>query len=43
MVESGKLNPSSLVSREVSLEGLNGVLEDMSEFNTLGYAVLTMD
>jgi D-arabinose 1-dehydrogenase-like Zn-dependent alcohol dehydrogenase len=43
MVESGKLNPSSLVSQEVSMEGLNSVLEDMSEFNTLGYAVLTMD
>lgn len=43
MVESGKLNPASLVSQEVSLEGVHGVLEEMSEFNTLGYAVLTMD
>ncbi len=43
MVESGKLTPSALVSQEVPLEGVNGVLEEMSEFNTLGYAVLTME
>ena len=42
MVESGKINPSSLVSREVSLEEVSGVLEEMSDFNTLGYTVLTM-
>jgi D-arabinose 1-dehydrogenase-like Zn-dependent alcohol dehydrogenase len=43
MVESGKLSPASLVSQEVSLEGVHGVLEEMSNFNTLGYAVLTME
>ena len=43
MVESGKLSPSSLVTEEVSLEGVSGVLEAMSEFNTLGYSVITMD
>ena len=42
MVESGKLKPSSLVSQEVQLEGVHGVLEEMSSFNTLGYSVLTM-
>jgi D-arabinose 1-dehydrogenase-like Zn-dependent alcohol dehydrogenase len=43
MVESGKINPGSLVTAEVSLEELNGVLEEMSNFNTLGYSVLTMN
>jgi len=43
MVESGKLMPSSLVSQEVSLEEASGVLEAMSDFNTLGYAVIKMD
>jgi D-arabinose 1-dehydrogenase-like Zn-dependent alcohol dehydrogenase len=43
MVESGKLSPSSLVTEEVGLEGVSGVLEAMSKFNTLGYSVITMD
>jgi D-arabinose 1-dehydrogenase-like Zn-dependent alcohol dehydrogenase len=43
MVESGKVNPASLVTQQVSLEGVNGVLKEMSEFNTLGYAVLELD
>jgi D-arabinose 1-dehydrogenase-like Zn-dependent alcohol dehydrogenase len=43
MVESGKINPGSLVTAEVSMEELNSVLEDMSNFNTLGFSVLTMD
>jgi len=43
MVESGKVTPSSLVTQQVSLEGVGGVLEEMSSFNTLGYAVLTKD
>lgn len=43
MVESGKISPSSLVTQEVSLDGVNGVLEEMTEFNTLGYSVITMD
>jgi D-arabinose 1-dehydrogenase-like Zn-dependent alcohol dehydrogenase len=43
MVESGKINPGSLVTAAVSLEGLNGILEEMSNFNTLGFSVLTMN
>jgi D-arabinose 1-dehydrogenase-like Zn-dependent alcohol dehydrogenase len=43
MVESGKITPSALVTEEVSMEELNGVLERMTNFNTLGYSVLTMD
>lgn len=43
MVESGKLKPSALVTSEVALEGVNGVLHEMTDYNTLGYAVLTMD
>lgn len=43
MVEAGKLRPSSLVTEEVPLEGLNKVLDDMSSFNTLGYSVIKMD
>ena len=40
MVESGAINPASLVTEEVSLEGVNGVLEEMSRYNTLGYSVI---
>jgi D-arabinose 1-dehydrogenase-like Zn-dependent alcohol dehydrogenase len=43
MVESGKLSPASLVVEEVGLDGVNGVFEAMTEFNTLGYSVLTME
>ena len=43
MVESGKLSPSSLVTEEVPLEGINAVLEAMSGFSTLGYSVIKMD
>lgn len=43
MVEAGQINPSALVTREVSLEQVGDVLEEMSTFNTLGYTVLTMD
>jgi D-arabinose 1-dehydrogenase-like Zn-dependent alcohol dehydrogenase len=43
MVESGKLNPSSLVTQEVPLEKASGILQEMSKFNTLGYAVIKMD
>jgi D-arabinose 1-dehydrogenase-like Zn-dependent alcohol dehydrogenase len=43
MVESGKLSPSSLVTEEVPLEGVNAVFEAMTEFNTMGYSVIKMD
>jgi D-arabinose 1-dehydrogenase-like Zn-dependent alcohol dehydrogenase len=42
MVESGQINPSSLVNKQVSLDDVSGVLEEMTDFNTLGYTVLTM-
>jgi len=41
MVESGKLSPASLVTEEVSLDGVNRVLQSMSDYNTLGYSVIT--
>ena len=43
MVESGKISPSALVTQEVGLEGVNGVFEEMTNFNTLGYSVIRMD
>jgi propanol-preferring alcohol dehydrogenase len=41
MVESGKITPSSLVTEEVSMEETGRVLQDMSDYNTLGYSVIT--
>jgi D-arabinose 1-dehydrogenase-like Zn-dependent alcohol dehydrogenase len=43
MVESGKLSPSSLVTETIPLEQVSEVLQDMSDYNTLGYSVLTID
>jgi D-arabinose 1-dehydrogenase-like Zn-dependent alcohol dehydrogenase len=43
MIAAGRLSPASLVSQEVSLEQVSGVLESMSDYNTIGCAVLTMD
>lgn len=43
MVESGKINPKSLVTEEVPLEEVNRVFEEMTQFNTLGYSVIKMD
>ncbi len=40
MIEAGKINPKALVSEEVPLEGASGVLEKMSDFDTLGYSVI---
>lgn len=40
MVQSGRIRPSELVTEEVSLEGVNGVLDEMSRYNTLGYSVI---
>lgn len=40
MVESGKITPSALVTEEVSLDDVGRVLEDMSNYNTLGYSVI---
>ena len=40
MVASGAINPGSLVKEEVSLEDTSGVLERMTDFDTLGYSVI---
>ncbi|MFW2829421.1 alcohol dehydrogenase catalytic domain-containing protein [Sphingomonas sp. ID0503] len=41
LVASGRLNPTALVSRHVGLEEVQGVLEDMDEFKTTGYVIIT--
>ena len=41
MIESGVINPKSLVNEEVPMEGASAVLEAMSAFDTLGYSVIT--
>lgn len=43
MIEAGRLTPAALVSREVSLEQVSGVLESMSNYDTIGYSVLTFN
>jgi D-arabinose 1-dehydrogenase-like Zn-dependent alcohol dehydrogenase len=40
MVESGKLHPEKLISKTISLEEVNGVLESMSQYGTLGSVVI---
>ncbi|MFV1990394.1 MAG: zinc-binding dehydrogenase, partial [Acidimicrobiales bacterium] len=42
MVESGKITPASLVTQKVSMEQINGVLDEMTKYNTLGYSVIEM-
>lgn len=41
LVASGKLNPKTLVSHEIGLEEVQGVLEDMDQFKTDGYVIIT--
>ena len=41
MVETGSITPSKLVTETVSLDGVSGVLEAMSGYQTLGYSVIT--
>ena len=41
LVASGKLNPKSLVSHEIGLDEIEGVLEDMDQFKTIGYVIIT--
>jgi len=41
LVASGKLNPKSLVSHEIGLDEIEGVLEDMDQFKTSGYVIIT--
>jgi alcohol dehydrogenase/propanol-preferring alcohol dehydrogenase len=42
MVESGVISPKSLVTETVPLEGASAVLEEMTNYNTLGYSVIQM-
>jgi alcohol dehydrogenase len=39
MVEVGRLNPGSLVSRRLALEEVGAVLVSMGDYGTLGIAV----
>lgn len=41
LVAAGKLDPKSLVSREIGLEDVQSVLEDMDQFKTDGYVIVT--
>lgn len=41
LVAAGRLNPTALVSRQVGLEDVDGVLHDMDGFETTGYVVIT--
>jgi propanol-preferring alcohol dehydrogenase len=41
MVASGALNPQGLVDMNVSVDEVNGVLANMSNFGTSGFAVIT--
>ncbi|WP_141056296.1 zinc-dependent alcohol dehydrogenase family protein [Tepidiphilus succinatimandens] len=41
LIAQGKLNPKSLISREVALEEVNSVFQAMSEFKTMGFHVIT--
>ena len=41
MVAAGRLHPTALVSRQVSLEDVNSVLHDMDAYRTTGYVVIT--
>jgi alcohol dehydrogenase, propanol-preferring len=41
LISSGRLNPKRLVEREISLEDVNAVFENMSQYNTKGFNVIT--
>ena len=41
MVQRGHLDPKSLITREVSLSEVTGVIEDMTDFRTVGFNVIT--
>ncbi|WP_017727927.1 zinc-dependent alcohol dehydrogenase family protein [Halalkalibacterium ligniniphilum] len=41
LISKGKLNPKSLVSKEVELNNISSILEDMTSFKTLGFHVIT--
>jgi D-arabinose 1-dehydrogenase-like Zn-dependent alcohol dehydrogenase len=41
LVERGQLNPRSLITAEVGLDGVTGVLHAMTDFATVGFNVIT--
>ncbi|NIK16015.1 threonine dehydrogenase-like Zn-dependent dehydrogenase [Saccharococcus thermophilus] len=41
LISSGRLNPKRLVEREIKLEDVNAVFENMSQYNTKGFNVIT--
>lgn len=41
MIESGKLHPRSLVTREIALEEAGAVIESMTNYQTLGYNIIS--
>lgn len=41
LISSGRLNPKTLISREVSLSEASDVLNEMTNYNTLGFNVIT--
>ncbi|MCC0079382.1 MAG: alcohol dehydrogenase catalytic domain-containing protein [Rhodobacter sp.] len=41
LVAAGRLNPKRLVSRQVSLSDVGSVLDDMDQFKTDGYVIIT--
>jgi threonine dehydrogenase-like Zn-dependent dehydrogenase len=41
LIACGKLNPQSLVSREVALDDVSTILDDMTNYKTVGFNVIT--
>ncbi|WP_250504192.1 alcohol dehydrogenase catalytic domain-containing protein [Caballeronia sp. AZ7_KS35] len=41
LVASGRLTPKSLVSREIALDEVQSVLDDMDQYKTSGYVIIT--
>lgn len=41
LISSGRLNPKTLISREVSLSEASDILNEMTNYNTLGFNVIT--
>jgi len=41
LIAQGKLNPGSLVSKQVALDDVSGILDDMTNFQTFGFNVIT--
>lgn len=41
LIAQGKLNPGSLVSKQVALDDVSDILDDMTNFQTFGFNVIT--